>query len=229
MGLDCVGSPPGRTVLAAVTGRWLRAQPGRIAVLPGAGPPRAGGRSLTAGTSALMWAPHLVIHGNPVSPPSRRAWGKVTAWLFFRRRDHRHGRAPWPGPHRGPASRAAHARGARAGPSAGGYGSAALFLISPVGHPSRGADSGRPGPGGPAAACSSSRPAHFMARVARWKSSQPGVSPGWRSRSASGRSDVPGRHRKSSKEIREAVSDRGRGVRSRGERPPTMAAPNHRR
>ena len=31
------------------------------------------------------------------------------------------------------------------------------------------------------------------------------------------------------KDIREAVSDRGRGVRSRGERPPTRGAPNHRR
>jgi hypothetical protein len=87
-----------------------------------------------------------------VSPPCRRAWGKVTAWLFFCWRGHRYGRAPWPGPHRGPVGRAAgpHARGARAGPSAGGYGSAALFLISPVSHPSRGADGGRPGPGGPA-------------------------------------------------------------------------------
>jgi len=33
------------------------------------------------------------------------------------------------------------------------------------------------------------------------------------------------RTRKSSKEILEAVSDRGRGVRSRGERPPTRGAP----
>jgi dihydrofolate reductase len=33
------------------------------------------------------------------------------------------------------------------------------------------------------------------------------------------------RTRQSSKEIREAVSDRGRGVRSRGERPPTRGAP----
>ena len=72
--------------------------------------------------------------------------GNVTAWLFFRRRDLRHGRAPWPGPHRGPAGRAAgrHARGARAGPCAGGYGSAALFLISPVSHPFRTADGGSP-------------------------------------------------------------------------------------
>ena len=72
--------------------------------------------------------------------------GNVTAWAFFRRRDLRHGRAPWPGPHRGPAGRAAgrHARGARAGPSAGGYGFAALFLISPVSHPSRVADGGSP-------------------------------------------------------------------------------------
>jgi len=80
--------------------------------------------------------------GRAVSSPSRRAGGNVTAWLFFRWRDHRHGRAPWPGPHRGPAGRAGgpHARGARAGPSAGGYGSAALFLISLVSRPSRGAD-----------------------------------------------------------------------------------------
>ena len=34
---------------------------------------------------------------------------------------------------------------------------------------------------------------------------------------------------KSLKEILEAASDRGRGVRSRGERPPTRGAPNQRR
>jgi hypothetical protein len=63
--------------------------------------------------------------------------GKVTGWLYFRRRGHRHVRAPWPGPRPGPAGRAAGppARGARAGPSAGGYGSAALFLISLASHP----------------------------------------------------------------------------------------------
>jgi hypothetical protein len=77
--------------------------------------------------------------------------GKVTAWLLFRRRDHRHGRVPWPGPHRGPAGRAGGppARGARAGPPADGYGSAALFLISP-GQPSRVAGGGQPGRVGPA-------------------------------------------------------------------------------
>ncbi len=37
------------------------------------------------------------------------------------------------------------------------------------------------------------------------------------------------RTRMSSKDIREAVSDRGRGVRSRGERPPTRGARKHRR
>jgi hypothetical protein len=41
----------------------------------------------------------------PVSSPSRRAGGNVTAWLFFRRRDHRHVRLPGPGPHLGPADR----------------------------------------------------------------------------------------------------------------------------
>jgi hypothetical protein len=61
----------------------------------------------------------------------------VTAWLLFRQR----GRAPWPGPHRGPGGRAGgpHTRGARAGPADGGYGSAALFLISLVSRPSPGA------------------------------------------------------------------------------------------
>ena len=67
-----------------------------------------------------------------VSPPSRQARGNVTAGLFFCECDHRHGQAPWPGPPRGLAGRAEapHARGARAGPSAGGYGSASL-LSSP--------------------------------------------------------------------------------------------------
>jgi hypothetical protein len=37
------------------------------------------------------------------------------------------------------------------------------------------------------------------------------------------------RSRKSLKDIRAAVSDRGSGVRSRGERPPTRGAPKHRR
>lgn len=37
------------------------------------------------------------------------------------------------------------------------------------------------------------------------------------------------RTRMSLKEIWAAMSDRGRGVRSRGERPPTRGAPNHRR
>jgi hypothetical protein len=88
-----------------------------------------------------------ILTGHVLSPPSGRAWGKVTAWVFFRRCDHRHGRAPWPGPHRGPAGRAAGppASGARAGPSAGGYGSAALCLISSAGHPiPRGAVAGSP-------------------------------------------------------------------------------------
>jgi len=47
-------------------------------------------------------AEELGEHLNPVSSLSRRARGKVTAWLFFCRRGHRHRRAPWPGPHRVP-------------------------------------------------------------------------------------------------------------------------------
>jgi hypothetical protein len=142
-------------------------------VLPGAGPPGAGGRSLAAGTGALMGAFHLVIHGNPVSPPSRRAWEKMTAGLFFGRRDLRHGRAPWPGPHRGPAGRAAgpHARGGRAGPSAGGYGSAALFLISRSTSHSVGGRWRQPGPGGPAL--------RGTVRIAAWAGRHPKVPAGW--------------------------------------------------
>jgi len=115
----------------------LAAPPGRTAVPPGAGPPRAGGRSFASRTGASMWAAHLVIGERPVSSPSRQAGGIVTARLLSCWRDHRRGRVPWPGPHRGPAGRAAGppARGAPAGSCAGGYGSAALFLISPVSLP----------------------------------------------------------------------------------------------
>ena len=152
LGLDRMGSPPGRIVRAAVTGRRLRGPAGRYC--------RAARRRSSWRWRAICCSRYGCIDvglspgypWDPVSPLSRRAGGKVTAWLFFGRRDLRHGRAPWPGPHRGPAGRAGGppARGARAGRSAGGYGSAALFLISPVSHPSRGADGGRPGPGGPA-------------------------------------------------------------------------------
>ena len=64
----------------------------------------------------------------------------MTAGAFFRRRDHRRGRAPWPGPHPGPAGRARglHATGARAGPAAGGNGSSALCLISLISRPIQG-------------------------------------------------------------------------------------------
>src|SRR5215467_15133742 len=86
--------------------------------------------SLAADMGVGAW----VSPGDPpgsgtVSPPSRQARGNVTAGLFFCECDHRHGQAPWPGPPRGLAGRAEapHARGARAGPSAGGYGSASLF------------------------------------------------------------------------------------------------------
>jgi hypothetical protein len=146
MGLDRVGSPPGRIVRASVTGRWLRGLAGPYC--------RAARRRSSWRWRAICCSRYGCIDvglspgdpWDPVSPLSRRAGGNVAAWLFFRRRDLRHGRAPWPGPHRGPAGRAAgrHARGARAGPCAGGYGSAALFLISPVSHPSRVADGGSP-------------------------------------------------------------------------------------
>ena len=64
----------------------------------------------------------------------------MTAGAFFRRRDHRRGRAPWPGPHPGPAGRARglHATGARAGPAADGNGSSALCLISLISRPIQG-------------------------------------------------------------------------------------------
>lgn len=64
----------------------------------------------------------------------------MAAGAFFRRRDHRRGRAPWPGPHPDPAGRARglHATGARAGPAAGGNGSAALCLISLISRPIQG-------------------------------------------------------------------------------------------
>ena len=84
-----------------------------------------------------------------VSLPSRQAGGSVTAGLFFCECDHRHGPAPWPGPHRGLGGRveAPHARGARAGPSAGGYGSASLLSSPrPATHPAgtREANPGEP-------------------------------------------------------------------------------------
>ncbi len=89
---------------------------------------------------ARRGAKELGEHLSPVSSPSRRAGGDVSACLFFCGRDHRHGRAPWPGPHLGPVGRAGgpHARGTRARLSAGGYGSAACFSPPPVSHPSRG-------------------------------------------------------------------------------------------
>jgi hypothetical protein len=136
-GLDRVGSPPGRTVLAAVTGRWPQGPAGPRC--------RAARRKSSSRWRTISCRRYQCIDVgpspgdpcSPVSPPPGRARGKVTAWMFFRRRDHRHGRAPWPGPHRGPAGRAAGPRAsdARAGPSAGGYGSAALCLISSAGHP----------------------------------------------------------------------------------------------
>jgi hypothetical protein len=76
----------------------------------------------------------------------------VTAGLFLCQRDHWHGQASWPGPHRGLAGRteALQARGARAEPSAGGYGSASLFSSPrPATHPV-GTRAASPIPGEPA-------------------------------------------------------------------------------
>src|SRR6516162_8777839 len=86
--------------------------------------------SLAADVGVRAWfSPGDPPGSGPLSPPSRQAGRNVTAGLFFCQPDHPHGRAPWPGPRRDLAGRAEapHARGARAGPSAGGYGSASLF------------------------------------------------------------------------------------------------------
>ena len=97
---------------------------GRLAG-PGPGPERwcaIIATSLAADVGVRAWfSPGDPPGSGPVSPPSRQAGRNVTAWLFLCQRDHRHGQAPWPGPHRGLAGRveAPHARGARAGPSAG--------------------------------------------------------------------------------------------------------------
>jgi hypothetical protein len=105
--------------------------------------------------------PHLVIPDKCVqSRSARRGWVAVArgqrGWPFMagRTRPARlpqrprltsrpvtcqlglpHGRAPSPGRHRGPAGRREepHARGARAEPSAAGYGSASLSVISSAG------------------------------------------------------------------------------------------------
>src|SRR5262245_19243343 len=81
------------------------------------------------------WAAGLVLHGGPdaASPLASKAAIDVTAG---------HlpvgiapGRAPSPGRHRGPVGRGEepHARGVRAEPSAAGYGSASLSVISSAG------------------------------------------------------------------------------------------------
>jgi hypothetical protein len=80
-----------------------------------------------------------------ISTPPRQA-GECGC-LAFCRRDHRHGQAPWPGPHRGPAGRGEgpHARGARVEFSAGGYGSAPLFSSLLGQPPISGAPASTPG------------------------------------------------------------------------------------
>ena len=202
--MDRVGSPPGRIVRGAVTGRWLRGPAGPYGR---AARRRSSWRWRAISCSRCGCIDVGLSTGDPwgpVSPPSRRAGGKVTAWLFFRRRDVRHGRAPWPGPHRGPAGRAAgrHARGARAGPCAGGYGSVALFLISPVSHPFRVAYGGQPGPVGPAplgtvriAACVRRHPKVSAGwNIAARRSRHPKVLPaGWGRYQGSGRAAGPAR------------------------------------
>src|SRR5260370_13041523 len=89
-----------------------------------------------------------------VSSPSRRAGGNVTAWLFYRQARSPAQTSALARTTSGPAGRAGapHARGARAGPSAGGYGSAALFsspwsATHPVGPMAHGLPGGRGRPG----------------------------------------------------------------------------------
>ena len=92
--------------------------------------------------------------------------------------------------------------GARAGPCAGGYGSAALFLISPVSHPFRVAYGGQPGPVGPApwgtvriAACVRRHPKVSAGwNIAARRGRHPKVLPaGWGRYQGSGRAAGPAR------------------------------------
>jgi hypothetical protein len=118
-----------------------------FAVLPGAGPPRAGGRSLATGTGALMWVPHLVIHG---VPSARRLGGPGEGdglgVLPARSPARASALARTTSGSRGSAGRASCQRCSRRALGRG-YGSAALCLISSAGHPiSWGPVAGSPAP-----------------------------------------------------------------------------------
>jgi hypothetical protein len=105
-----------------------------------AGPPAAAARCPQAAARRPAGLLEAVRDAVARGEPGAGLRGNMTAGAFFRRRDHRRGRAPWPGPHPGSAGRAGglHATGARAGPAASGNGSAALCLISLISRPSRG-------------------------------------------------------------------------------------------
>jgi hypothetical protein len=101
-----------------------------------AGPPAAAARWPQATAQRPAGLSGAVRDAVAPGEPGAGLRGNMTAGAFFRRR----GRAPWPGPHPDPAGRAGglHATGARAGPAAGEYGSAAPCLISLITRPVQG-------------------------------------------------------------------------------------------
>jgi len=132
MGLDRVGSPPGVTVLATVTGRGRRDPAGPYGHAARRRPSSRWRVIAGSRYECIDVAPHLMIYG---VPPARRVGGPEECDCL-----------PALPPVRLPARASALARttsgsrgsaggppamGARAGPSAGGYGSAALFLTFP--------------------------------------------------------------------------------------------------
>jgi len=142
IGLDRIVLPLEWVVPGAVAGRWLRGSAGPYcrAARPEF---RACWRAIsciTYGCIDVGPSPGDPPGGGTVSTPSRQAGGNVTAWLFFGRRDHQHGQAPRPGPHRGPAGRSE-------GPSCQGRSRRTIgrwirirstVLISSASHPSLG-------------------------------------------------------------------------------------------
>ena len=155
MGLDRVGSPPGRIVRAAVTGRWLRGPAGPYC--------RAARRRSSSRWRAIAGSRYECIDlglspGDLWVPSARRVGGPGEGDCLAVL------------PTRSPARASALARTTSGSRGSGGRASCqgrscrALgrwiricctvshlpVLISPVSHPSRGANGGQPGPGGPA-------------------------------------------------------------------------------